>query len=240
MQMVQNKDSSETAVMQKLEQAEKKVRNFRDKLGIKDENAGEKIKDMADKAGVIGSLGALISGFYLWSRTDSLLDFFIGLMIAALGVFASCVLVSFLYSYGDMITLSVEQTKILKRLEAKKAEEAAKMAADMKQQTVPVAEPEPPVAPAAQGLREGNYDEEFGDALWDSLNPGFKRPEKPSEAIAVDRVGRSAHFAKRSEFGVVCPICGKQQIPDHINDTCYRCSCQFIFDDDGDGRRQSA
>lgn len=211
-------------------QHEKTAKGFTDRLGIKDENAGQNIKDTADKMGVVGSIGALIMGFLVWTRSDDLLGFLIGFVIAVVGIYASFVLVSLLYSYSDMINISVEQSKILKRLEARSEYLTLE---DPDEQQFP-AEEQIANEPAASDMQmpsetdQDDADEEQNDI---ATNAGIKNDlERPSEAVSYDKMKRVAHYSERADSGIICPVCLKWQTAE--NDICFYCRCQFIFDDE--------
>jgi hypothetical protein len=197
-----------------------------------DEYAGEKIKDTADKVGMIGSVGALILGLYVWNNGKESLGFVFGLLIAGAGVLVSCLLVSLLYSYGDMLNETAEQTKILRRLAAKECVEEVPVTGAVRAQTneAETGEVEPAGA-ADEALAEPDtIREEQIAAEADGAEPARGNPDVPLVAFEFDRVRRIARFKSRSKAGVICPVCYKWQKPD--GDICYRCSCSFVFADE--------
>jgi hypothetical protein len=226
----------ENAVMTAEPQAEAKTKRLRyaEKFGIKDEYAGEKIKDVADKAGASCSICALILGFLLWERSGDILGLLTGLLVAGGGIFASYILVSVMYSYGDMVRLTVEQTRLLKRLEARKLSElldTAGSAQKLEQQKKELSAAESS-GPAVQEQEEADTAPPSDSMKED----GTKKEAVPSEtAGSVDKLNRIARFAERPYTGIICPVCARRQAPDR--DTCFYCGCSFVFDDEeGDGR----
>lgn len=209
-----------------------------EKLSFKDEHAGEKVKNLADMAGFLGSVAALIFGFIIWFRANDIIGFLVGLMIAGGGIFVSYLSLLLLYSFGDMITNSIEQTKILKRLEEKKLTE------QLQQSIKPVDEEELKQQEitaiiinqqkAAQTQQVPNFDEDFEDEEEIEVieSKADKRPKKneknPLTGVIDSRMRRVAHFAERSIYGIICPVCGRKQSSDQNN--CYFCDCRFIYD----------
>jgi hypothetical protein len=216
---------------------EKNKMSFKGKLGMKDEHAGEKIKDTADGAGVVGSIIALILGLFIWDNVPGLMGFVVGFVLAGAGIAASCVLVSLLYSYGDMINNSIEQTKILKRLEAKKIEGIPQSDdSDKLQQPEQAAEAIDQKAAADLDQAETAFVDNESSVVETNADEIEKiKLDLPSEAYDYDKSKRIARFEERSKWGVICPVCGKLQTAD--DDTCFRCSCVFIFNDERTDRK---
>ena len=205
------------------ETRDKTLMGMTEKLGIRDEHAGERIKDAADRTGAVVGIGAILLGVLIWCRTQDIQSFLIGLLIAVGGLVISYMLVCVLYSYGDMITMSIEQAQILKRLETKKISElisasTAERKVDAGKKTISaettaVSSEEARPIPAAA-------DEEV------------KKPNAaaPGTAVFVDRVNRIARFANSYETDLTCPICGRKQLS--AGDECFYCGCKFICDDE--------
>jgi hypothetical protein len=230
----------------------KKVKVITEKFGIKDDFAGERIKDAADKIGVVGAMCAFIFGFLVWNRTNDLKGFLIGLLITAACIFGSYILVSILYSYGDMITIAIEQTRILKRLEGKEVCDSPNVFATQRQEQDKTEQaPSADTAISATAVPEAQTDfnpasdkvpDQDSAAVQDKtieqqndLKPELqevkrKRREPPETAVIYDRINRSSHFIKRPESNIVCPICGREQLSE--NDECFYCNCKFIFDNE--------
>lgn len=201
-----------------------------DRHMFNDVHAGQKIKDTADKVGVIGSISALLIGFLIWCRADDLPGFLIGLVLAAAGIFASFVIMSLLYSYGDMVSISIEQSVILKSLEARKTDELNKASTELlrpAEKSVSEADTAADIDQTAQAVAARDKDTE-ASKISNPAETKKKDPEEPLEAVFVDRTQRVAHFTEHSASGVVCPICGKLQMSD--TDVCFRCSCKFVFE----------
>jgi hypothetical protein len=215
----------------------KKEMSFKGKFVIKNENTGEKIKDTADRAGVISSISTLILGLYICDNVPGLMGFVVGFVLAGAGIAASSVLVSLLYSYGDMISNSIEQTKILKRLEAKKIESIPQSDVSGKLQQ-PEQAAETIDQNAATDLDQAEtafFDNESSAVEMNADEINKNKLDLPSEAYDYDKSKRIAHFEERSRWGVICPVCGKLQTAD--DDTCFRCSCVFIFNDERTNRK---
>ena len=195
-----------------------------------DENAGRRIKDAADKVGVFGTIGAIVIGLVHCDK----LGFTIGFLSASVLTLTTCAFVSLLYSYGDMIKITLEQGKILRNLEAEQNEE----------QPPPIdeqdAEPQPDSEETAAGQTDSASEEPESTAAEEELSAeepvaakartmeNTAKPELPLEAYEYDKAKRVAHFTRRTKSGVICPVCGKWQMPE--NDTCFRCSCEFYYD----------
>jgi hypothetical protein len=203
-------DRIETAETAKELLKQKKKTAFTDKLGIKDAHAGEKTKEAADKTGAIIAVAALVLGFLLWNRLQDVTGFLIGILIAGAGIFIACIIVSVMYSYGDMITMSIEQTRILKALEAKKIPEPICTNPPEQPTTAPVAKLPAEAAEPGLGKAPDNG------------------PLVPAVAVLVDKANRIAQFTGRSADGIICPICGRSQ--DAAADTCLTCGCKFLFE----------
>ncbi len=172
--------------------------------------------------GIFGTIGSLLLGVLMWSQLSGLSGFLIGLVIAGAGVLPPVFFVSLLYNYGDMITVSIEQAKALKRLEAERPKETpgtvkpetaqpelaqANLAVESEQETDSINEiEEEGIIPVEEHVVEG-----------EKINQDL-----PLQAYEVDRVKRIAHFTRRSEEGVICPVCFKWQMPE--DDKCFRCS----------------
>ncbi|NLT15431.1 MAG: hypothetical protein GXY05_13940 [Clostridiales bacterium] len=201
------------------------------------ENMGQRIKDTADKVGVFGTIGAIIVGLIHCDK----LGFVTGLLSASALTLATCAFVSLLYSYGDMIRITLEQGKILRKLEAEQND------AQPPPTSEPDMEPQPDSHETAAGQAESSEQPEptaadiglSGEEPPDEAEPVTEKetaPELPMEAHAYDKTQRIAHFARRTISGVICPVCGKLQTPD--NDSCFRCSCRFYFDDESQDRNK--
>lgn len=203
-------------------------------MGIKDEYAGERIKDTADKTGVVISIAALVLGFLIWSRLQDTAGALIGIIIVGVGLFAAFVITSVMYSYGDMITISIEQTRILKRLEARKLSDliAEKTAVS---QYGSAADIQTAKSSAAADVGDGPEDAvSAADSEEAQETPGNKTTAAGT-AVYVDRNNRIAQFSERLEAGVICPICGRQQSPSA--DACFFCGCVFVYDQDTSAQR---
>lgn len=205
-------------------------------IADKDEYAGEKIKNTADKAGVIGAIVALILGFYIWYNVPEPMGFIVGFVLASAGIAASCVLVSLLYSYGDIISKPVEQTKIIELEPEKTTEIPQPDDSGAQQQPAPEAAAIDQNAPTVPGQAETVFvDTESSTAEAAAVEIKKKKSDVPSQAYEYDQSKRIAHFKERSRYGVICPVCRKLQTQD--NDICFRCSCEFIFSDERTGRK---
>jgi ribosomal protein L12E/L44/L45/RPP1/RPP2 len=208
-----------------------------EKLGMKDAYAGYRIKDVGDKAGFIGVIGSLVVGFMIWSRINDFSGFLIGFLVVGLGIFASYVLTSVLHSYGDMLTNSFEQTKILKRLEDQKISDLLKREQEEAKQKQAAEAAEAAAAEQADKEAQEEKSAEADEQPKEELNtPEAKRRalEKklrlPLRGVVDARMRRVAHFAERSRYGVLCPICGRKQ--DSARNNCYFCDCKFVYDDE--------
>lgn len=211
------------------ERVAKKRRGLSENLGIKDEYAGERIKDAADRTCAITAITALVVGFLIWNRLQDTISLLIGILVAGMGLFAAFVIMSVMYSYGDLITMSIEQTRILKKLEARNTAGvvAAFTAAPGKD---PVAEKSSDAAAdgndGEDGPKDGVMTADSGEAR---ETPENKAPAAGS-AVYVDRTNRIAQFSERLKAGVICPICGRQQFPSA--DACFFCGCVFLYEQD--------
>ncbi|SHH84732.1 hypothetical protein SAMN02745823_01169 [Sporobacter termitidis DSM 10068] len=205
-------------------------------LGIKDEHTTEKIKNIADVGGFLGAVAAFVFGVVIWYQTNDGFGFAIGLLVAGGGMFASYFILMLLHVYADMITNSIEQTKILKRLEAQGRENALRRSAEEQAQAAAASETAAPVSPgdnADIALSEPDASQSPAGE-----QPGTSGTEtavsttenNPTESGAAD-VGmrREAHFPKRTGADIVCPVCGRKQSSDM--DFCYFCDCRFIYDE---------
>lgn len=195
------------------------------------ENAGQRIKNTADKVGVLGTIGAIVIGLIHCEK----LGFVIGLLSASVLTLTACAFVSLLYSYGEMIRITLEQSKILRKLETEQNDEQPPP------NNEPVTESQPDSEETADGQAESAA-EELESAAGVELSseepaaaeaPDMEnkaKPEPPMEAYQYDIVKRIAHFTRRKKSGVVCPVCEKWQTPE--NDICFHCSCKFLYDDE--------
>lgn len=201
-----------------------------------DENAGQRIKDTADKVGVFGTIGAIAIGLIHCDK----LGFAIGFLSASILTLTICAFVSLLYSYGEMIKITLEQCKTLRKLETAQKEEQQPPAdeQDMGSLTDSEETAAGQAESAAEQLESTAAEEELSAEepvvaeVRDIENKA--EPELPLEAYEYDTAKRVAHFTMRTKSGVICPVCGKWQLPE--NDTCFRCSCEFLYDDESQDR----
>lgn len=232
--MEENNANSSAITNPEEEPEVKKVRVFSDKLGIKDEHAGEKIKYIADDAGFIGAILMLFFGFLIWYKADNLAGFLIGLVVAGAGIYASYILVSMLYSYGDMVTMSIEQMKILKQLEAKKTEELALASAlEIKEQWEKEQSAAVSAADDAVGQEPHTADDVSQQELTDPQGEIAGVKTKVVTVAMVDKMNRIAHFDGRPDLEIKCPLCNRKQSSE--SHMCFYCGCKFIFDDEQPG-----
>jgi hypothetical protein len=216
--------------MQKETEKEKPARpaSLTQKLA-RDELAGEKIKDIADRAGYVIGIVALAFGILIWSRIDDLTGFLIGFLIMCVGIFAAYILVIVLYSYGDMVTSTIEQTKLLKKLETSRLSE-------LKQEEVLLQAAGAVLAARTDSPSFGTISESAGEtpaapeAGVSAPDAGILEEPSPLHGVIDERTRSLGHFEKRSRHGIVCPLCGRLQ--DANRDKCYACSCRFVFDDE--------
>ena len=194
---------------------------------------GAKIRNIADWTGLFIDFVFIVVGVLVWSRYDSLTGFFIGFLIMCGGVFVSYVMVSIMYGYGDIVSNSIEQTRILQRLEAQKLSELPEPEeAEPPQPAAEKPAPQPirPVTPAEPAEDEGDWEQVEITA------PGsksFKAPPTqgaPLRGVFDAKMRRVAHFAERSRHGIICPIC--ERIQDSFRNDCYFCDCKFVYDDE--------
>ena len=84
---------------------------------------------------------------------------------------------------------------------------------------------------AAMAALRDQLEEELGAPEFRHVPGDFPlgRP-LPGLAIDADKEEKVAHFPLRAPFEVICPVCGTIQKSNRS--VCYRCSCQFLFDDD--------
>jgi hypothetical protein len=210
----------------------------------KERFTGDKIKDIADKAACLGSVSAIVVGFLIWSRSDNLAGFLVGLLIVVVGIFASYALASVLYSYGDMVENSFEQTMILKRLEEQRAAELQSAL----EAPIPAVEDRPEedknklvaeaeaiqaektaALSAAQAASDSRPDEELNTD--ESRRRALaKKLKLPLHGVIDARMRRVAHFKERARYGIICPVCGRKQ--DSERDNCFFCDCRFLYDDE--------
>lgn len=209
---------------------------FTERLGIKDDYAGDKIKDLADKAGFVGMIGCLILGFIIWSKMSGIAGFLLGFLIAGAGIFASFVLVSILYSYADVVAHTIEQTKILKRLEERKKAEMKSLEQKAEDEMAMFVNEAEQIANAeatqvkAEANSESAAEEEEIDQEWKKSEKIRKLAKIPLHGVVDARMRRLAHFAERSHYGIICPVCGRKQ--ESERDNCYFCDCRFVYDDE--------
>lgn len=212
-------------------------------------NSGVKIKDLADKAIIVGGIGSLILGFLIWIRSENLVGLLSGLLAVVIGLFGSYVLAALLRGWGDMVANSFEQTKILRRLEEQsfpnlpKRERPEDGGAGEKRVRPAAADTEPDEpdrneTEEAKLLEIGDEteeepEEEPRDELSDAQQKNLALSRKlkmPLHGIVDRRMRRVAHFAERSRHGIICPICGRRQDSDRNN--CFFCDCRFVYDDE--------
>lgn len=208
---------------------------------VGDEKAGQRIKDLADKVGVFGSSGAIILGLFVWDN----LGFLTGFLFTVIVILAACAISSLLFSYGEAVSIAYEQSVILTKLEAERTVEPPVANTPEIDRQPEERQPEDSEAEAAVPEAAGVVQEPPDISLDSSgdepeaaeapVKEKEVKPKLPSEAYEYDKVKRIAYYAERSRFGVVCPVCGKWQTPE--NDTCFRCSCKFCYDDDVQDRK---
>lgn len=213
-----------------------KPKRFTEKLGIVDEWSGSKIKDISDKAGLVIDVMSIVFGIVIWSRDDGMTGFLLGILFMLVGIFASYVLVSVLYSYGDMVTNSLEQTKMLKRMEAQKTEELRKQnQADMlKQQTLDTAVNEQretlSFSQTVPAFNNVNSEKAHTNSMIMTDADTSKGDNSPVRGVLDYKTRGLAHFPERTRHGIICPICSRLQ--DSSRNKCYSCECRFIYDNE--------
>lgn len=209
-----------------------------EELVMTDENAGQKIKDTADRVGVFGSIGALILGFVIWNHTG----FLMGFLFASVCTVASWALYCLFYSYGDAVCIAIEQAKVLKKLEAEKKNSvlpAAQQPLGSDTETIDVVDED-----GAELVEPQEADQDVAEELLNAVEDKRAETESmttdlPVVAYAYDQMKRTARFTERSRFGAICPVCGKWQTTK--DDICFHCSCIFHFDDERrDASRRTA
>lgn len=223
--------------MPEITQLVNKTKIFWDKPGIKDKEVGQKIKDIADNVGIIGSFGALVLGVLFWSRAEDLIGFLGGLAVVAVGVAVSFSLMSLLYKYADIVSSAIEQSEAQMKLEAQKTEEMLRVAAEEAQQRLNDARDETELEAADEillmeqdSIEQYEAEEQGSTGALDQAKVRNENSELPIQADTVDRMRRVAHFYERSDAGVICPVCTKWQTSKH--DACFHCNCEFVFDDE--------
>lgn len=187
-------------------------------FGSKKEQTGEKIKDIADKTGFIIVMFSVIMGFWTWNRIGDTSGVWIGILVMCFGMFSAYVVVKLLYSYGDILNNSIEQTNILKRMEAEK-----------------IAEKQRREQEEARRLQtEKFWDFQAAAETDDGMPPDDAASggdnSAPLRGVIDPRTRGVAHFADRSRHGIICPICGR--IQDSNRHKCYSCAAGFIFDNE--------
>lgn len=224
------------ANIQKEEPKNEKTSVFANRLTLTDEHAGEKIKDIADNVGFISAILALFIGFFIWYKGDDFMGFFIGLVVSGAGIYAAHIGVSMLHTYADMVTMNIEQMKILKELEATQVEELAQAKEREKKEQRERERREKEQRAADELTAAGMWQASSyaNDALLRELaEPQEKAAGVRTKVVMVgmlDKRVQIAHFDGRHDLELICPLCNRTQLAD--GDGCIYCGCKFIFDDE--------
>ena len=196
--------TSEAAVQTAFEEKKTENESTREPLNkpfAKDDYSGDRIKDLADKGGLIASVGSLIIGVVLWTRSTDIGGLVTGLVVTAVGITISIIMTRVVRSYGDMLNMTVEQTKIIKKLEERKAAELAFWGAPKQKDGADAQEhDEAPqeLSKEGGGSREGDEEPvpEVPPPNTDGKNDTAAKP-----GIVVDRVNKTVRYPQPRRHG---------------------------------------
>jgi hypothetical protein len=207
-------------------------KSYKEQLAMKDENAGNRIKDLSDKVGGIIAFASVAIGFIILANKNGVKNLFVAILIICVGLFATYVVTRVLSSYGDEVNAISRQLKYEKKLAEQKAAEQRRLEQESSEagQSAAASAAEKPVVPAAEAETE-------------SRSPAADNPDNQAEAAGGSKekaapllgkldlkIRRLSHFAERSPNGIICPICGALQ--DSSRDNCVSCVSEFVFDNE--------